>query len=195
MIIQTANFFGHEMGAILVEVHQSPHNHGYFQATVNLIQDVQKNTNITPIHSKSAVGFFVAVANLCKRLDKKIKHPISTISPKWQVYLLDANGQAQPIFRHGYLLVRHTPKHNVFIANLMAPPGTMLLNKSPQIDDCIRNEHMNSVEDSVGQTYFGSLENLCRKFHYYGFMEELDSMVLNPLAADFFLHAAWKDKE
>ncbi len=183
------------MGAILVEVLQDAHDQGYFQATVNLIQEAQTPTAITSFRSKSTIGYFVAVANLCKRLDKKIQHPASTVPHKWQIYLLDINGQAQPIIGYGYLLVRHIPKHNVFIANLMVPPGTLLMNKSPQIDDCIRNEHMNSVEDSVDKTYFGALENLCRKFHYYGYVEELDSMVLNTLTADFFLHAAWKDRE
>ena len=175
---------------IFVEGQQDNNGHGYFRAYLEEEADNNNQPLATAICSKSKKGFFLAAANLCKRLDKSVKHAVPSTDRKWQIYLIDHQLEKHPFF-HTYLLVEKNHGYGSHTAHLMAPPGALGFDySSDKLEKFIQNGWLNSVEDATSQTSFGALGNLCRKFHYYDFASTIDSIVLEPLTAAFFLPAA-----
>jgi len=185
-MIRHEHYLDHHVGAIYVEGLHSNAGHGYFRAFAEINLD-----NSTPkiIRSRSGRGSFAAVANLCKRLDTRFKRSYLGMPPKWQIYLIDSRTLQQNAIISGYLTVkRNQDDHEQrFWADLYTQ--TFGNTSEQERDEYIRKGIVNSVADATGTTGFGALSNLCTSLHNLGVARTIDSLVLDSLAASFFLPA------
>jgi hypothetical protein len=176
---------------ILVEGLHDQNGDGYFRAFLEAEADENKQPKATAVCSTSRMGLYMAVANLCKRLDKRVGSPFPPIPAKWQVYFVNEKTGQVPLLRYGYLLVDDGGEYAPFVAHLMSPPYSFLEDEdTTKMEEYVHRGWLNSVQDAAGQTGFGALGNLCRKFHYYGYSSMINSVILDPLATAFFLPAA-----
>ena len=175
-------------GSILISAHQDADGAGYFSATLQMETDARHQPLPTAVTSTSKKGLFPAVANLCKRLEKRDQLPFTALPAKWRLYLVTAAGNLLPFFTYGYIRIRSTAQSDLFVAAAMGPPP--LLSTPAEKDAFVRADRLNAYLDAVGQTGFGALANLCRQLHYHGFADPFDEIVLAPLPAALFLPAA-----
>ena len=189
-MIRQENYYGHCVGAIYVQGLHDEKNSGYFQAFVEIEPDPDTKTPAETIRSTSKKGLFVAVANLCKKLEKRDEYAFPDTPSKWQVYLIEPERLIQEPVLTGYLTISSSKDGRKCWADFRT--YTFIMNDNDQaMEECIRKGILNSVEDSTGKTGFGALGNLCTKLHYYGFAQAINSVVLDPLAASFFFSAAF----
>lgn len=202
-MIRQENYYGHHVGAIYVQGLHDEKDNGYFQAFVEIEPDPDTKTPAEIIRSTSKKGFFVAVANLCKKLEKRTGHAFTDIPSKWQVYLIEPERLLQVPFFTGYVTISRSSAGQQSRADFRTYTfltEQLLGGKQENDDEALIEEHirrgiLNSIEDSMGKTDFGALGNLCTKLHHYGFAQTIDSIILDPLAASFFLPAALNSNE
>lgn len=177
---------------ILVQGLQDQDGEGYFRAYLESEAGDDNQPAAGAICSTSKKGLLFAVANLCKRLDKRADHPFPATPAKWQMYFVNHEGKQEPLFSRGFLLINENPEYGIYFADLIDVPTFLLSDDAPEeIKEFVRQGLVGSVVDATGQTGFGALANLCRTLDNYGFAQTIDSLVLDPLAAGFFLPAAW----
>ena len=182
MKIQTREYLGHEIAIIWIEGHQDDAGQGYFRAFVEAGTDT--------IASKSKVGSYLAAANLCNRLAKRLS---ATDNPpaKWQIHLINPDGEMYPVITNGYVEVEEGWEAGSYQATLNVPPLYVLEEgATEELEACIRKGFLNQFLMATGLDWFAALGNLLRQMHQANYGEQLDNMVLDPLVASLFLPAA-----
>ena len=188
---KVTGFMNNNILGILVEGLRDQNGDGYFRAYLETEADDNKQPTATAVCSTSKVGLYIAAANLCKRLDKRTTSSFPLTPVKWQGYFVDEKTGQVPLLKYGYLLVDDGGKYAPFVAHQMVPPSSFLESEDPVVmEEYVRKGWLNSVLDAAGQTGFGALGNLCRKFHHYNYALTINSVIFDPLATAFFLSAA-----
>lgn len=177
-------------GAILIQGLHDAQGNGYFRAWLETEAGPDNQPLPSATLSTSRKGVFLAAANLCKRLEKHAGQIFDAIPAKWRLFLIAADSTRVPLLHVGHLRISDVDAGELFIASAMAPPGSGT--DTLTIDRLFDVEPLNAVEDAFGQTGFGALANLLRKFHYHRLAETLDAIVLDTLTASFFLPTANK---
>jgi len=142
--------------------------------------------------SVSHKGLWAAVTNLCRRLDKVPGQALPVGPIRWQIYLCGPQGMT-PLISSGYIQVREVREISSYVAELMGPPFSLLLEDAAGAEQFVREGWLNAVEDGISQTGFRALANLARKMQRNQYARTIDSMVLDPLTSSFFLPAAFGD--
>ena len=181
---------------ILVEIFPDKvGSNGHFCAYLADEADANYHPLPTALTSISRKGIFIAVSNLCKRLDKHAGYTPPALPAKWQAYLVTPKTVQglTPLSPNGYLLVEEFLDEEPYIARMMSVPRFTTLDED--IDALIEAGILNSYIESTGQTPLSALSNLCQKMHGYGFGEDINSIALDSLAASFFFPVALEQSD
>lgn len=169
---------------------------GYFRACLASETDNKNQPLENAICSTSKAGFFMAAINLCKRLVHSKTHSFPQTPSKWNIAVVN-DELVIPIIEHGYISVEEN-QDGTFTAHLMGPPGSLRVDPSETeafMAECVQKGWLNSYEDATSKTGYRALGNLLRKLDAYGNAQTLDSMVLEPVVADFFLPVALSNED
>lgn len=180
---------------ILVEIFPDKEGtNGHFCAYLADSADVNYQPLPTALTSTSRKGIFIAVSNLCKRLDKQAGYTHPSLPAKWQAYLVTPKTVQglTPLSPKGYLLVEAFSDEEPYIARMMSVPRFATADE--EVEAMIEEGILNSYIESTGQTPLSALSNLCQKMHGYGFGDDINSVVLDSLAASFFFPVAYEQK-
>jgi len=185
-----------EAESIFVQGMQEQKGEGYFRACLASETDGSNQPLENALCSTSKVGFFMAAINLCKRLGKSTTHPFPQTPTKWNIAVVN-DELVVSMIEHGYMLVEEN-RDGTFTAHLMGPMGSFLddsLENGAFLAECVEKGWLNSYEDATSTTGYRALANLLRKLDTYGGAQTLDSMVLEPVVADFFLPVALSQED